>query len=46
MTAGPSGAVIGGVVAAGLGLSAPLWLSGVALTVIALIFATATARQR
>ncbi|GAB3898557.1 MFS transporter [Kibdelosporangium lantanae] len=46
MTAGPCGAVIGGLVAAVLGLSAPLWLSGAALAGITLVFAVATGDRR
>lgn len=44
MTASPIGALSGGAVAAWLGLSAPLWGSGVALLVVALLHARTTAR--
>jgi predicted MFS family arabinose efflux permease len=42
MLAAPTGALIGGAVAAVYGLSAPLWLSGVALVVITIAYALTT----
>ncbi len=42
MMAAPTGALAGGALAAVFGLSAPLWVSGAALVVIAIAYATTT----
>ncbi|TCO44260.1 MFS transporter [Actinocrispum wychmicini] len=43
MTAGPLGALAGGGIGAGFGLTAPLWLSGAVLVVVAVFFASRAA---
>jgi MFS family permease len=42
MMAAPTGAIAGGALAAVFGLSAPLWISGAALVLIAIAYAAAT----
>jgi hypothetical protein len=46
MTAAPIGALSGGALAVWLGLSAPLWVSGTALLLLALTYAGLPSRGR